>query len=755
LTTSLNSQWWEFTVASYNGHLWNKHCTGEIMALSVTQLGPAQEFKVLPRKLVARKWYESMRKGGLELGPCFQTLQAIETSTNMENQATGSVSHGENGDEANYHVHPTVIDGTLQLLGAAAVNGHARKVKNWLPTSIDKISVIRCSSDMTSRVSATVTSNSSVVGEGSCISGGIAVIEASGIRMALAESSLSSDMLDTHATARHTWSSDIDFMDIQDLIRPVIVHTSYLILLGELAQLCLLSSQNLFSGLEIKSEHMKKYASWVDSQAQRINSSGVMDLKDDTISAKIESLVRRLSGTPATAAAAALQQVCTKMDLLASGQNLESVLSDDQIMELYKAIDHMDRSNFIRILGHSKPNIRVLEIGVGRGSLVNEIVKDLTLPEGQILCSKYTLTTKGFISEKGPVGQPKVFPNMEHVTLDVSKDLVEQGFEDRQYDLIIATNALHGTKFLQESLVNIRKLLCPDGRLLLQELCPESKWVNFIFGVQPSWWCGDADGRPDEPYVDTKRWETELLAAGFGGIEGVVFDLPEPHQVTATMVARPASSKKASKRVTILCGDQRNDADEIVDCLKKAGYEITKCKINDSPPPGQDVISLLDREGPFFEKIDSARFQALGDLLRNLRDSGILWLTPLSQIGCRDPRYAQVIGFARTMRSEMLIDFATCEISSFNSPEKIVEVLAKFQVREDQDLLKSDFEYVIRDGEVKVGRFYPFALRGELLTSDQNDRAILDVGTPGRINTLQWFRQPREELQSDDVEIEV
>ncbi|KID94120.1 Beta-ketoacyl synthase, partial [Metarhizium majus ARSEF 297] len=34
LTTSLNSSWWEFTMASYNGHIWTKHCTGEAMALT-------------------------------------------------------------------------------------------------------------------------------------------------------------------------------------------------------------------------------------------------------------------------------------------------------------------------------------------------------------------------------------------------------------------------------------------------------------------------------------------------------------------------------------------------------------------------------------------------------------------------------------------------------------------------------------------------------------------------------------------------
>jgi Methyltransferase domain len=346
---------------------------------------------------------------------------------------------------------------------------------------------------------------------------------------------------------------------------------------------------------------------------------------------------------------------------------------------------------------------------------------------------------------------------MEYATLDVGKDLWEQGFEDRQYDLIVATNALHATKSLQGSLMNIRKLLNPNGRLLFQELCPSSKWVNYIFGVLPSWWCGSADGRLDEPYVGTKRWESELFAAGFDGIERLILDSEEPHQLTATIIARLSSVRKASKRVTLLCDDQGNDPDQFSAQLEKRGYEVIKCKIEDSPPPGQDVISLLDRDGPFFATMTSARFESFKQFLLNLSEgSGILWLTSLCHIGCQDPRYAQAIGLARTIRTEMLIDFATCEVDNFDSSsDKIVQLFAKFHQREDNDFLKPDFEYAVRNGEVQVGRLYLIALRDKLLTSEPNDKAVLDVGTPGRLNTLHWSRQAVTDLQSDEVEVEV
>jgi len=758
LTSSLNSPWWEFTVASHNGHTWTKHCTGETSALSS---GPVmgQDPGTLPRKINAKKWYENMSKGGLDLGPCFQTLDTIETSTNSDNRAVGKVINGGQGDEANYYIHPTVLDGTIQLLGAAAVNGYARRTKNWLPTSIDKFNVYRCSSDMISSVSARLSSNQSVVGEGRCTSNGTTVIEASGIKMSLADGALSGDGSDNHAAARYEWGPDIDFMNITDLIRTPVDRTENLTLLEELGQICLLSSKRRFSGSETSLPHLQKYMAWLNSQAPSAvdNLAGASkSLDNETFSDRIENLVARLSDTPAAPAARAIQNVCIKMDLLLSGQTLEDILPEGTLTNLHGFMEQSDPSQFVRNLSHSKPNLRILEIGTGKGSSQSNILNELTRADGKILCSKYTFTSPGYISGKD---QEKSFPNMEYLTLDISQDPFEQGFEDRQYDLIVAVNVLHATKNLQESLANVRKLLHPDGRLLLQELCPSSQWVNYVFGVLPTWWSGATDGQAVEPSTGAERWKLQLTAAGFGGIEGMVLDAEEPHQLTVTVVARHDSSTKvATKQVTVLYEEHGEVAERVLSQLEKEGFQVTKCKLDDIPQAGQDVISLLDAEKPFFEKIDEPRFESFKAFLHGLRGGGILWVTHLSEIGCRDPRYAQVLGLARVIRSEMLADFATCQVDDFDSSESVdnvVRVLSRFQARHDDEILSPDFEWAIWNGQVQVGRFHPFALPDELLVSKPDEKAILDVGTPGRINSLYWVQQPREDLKADEVEVQV
>jgi hypothetical protein len=167
----------------------------------------------------------------------------------------------------------------------------------------------------------------------------------------------------------------------------------------------------------------------------------------------------------------------------------------------------------------------------------------------------------------------------------------------------------------------------------------------------------------------------------------------------------------------------------------------------------------LDAEKPFFDRIEEARFLSFQAFVHSLRGAGILWVTHLTDIGCCDPRYAQVIGLARVIRSETLADFATCQVDSFHNPKSIdhvIRVLARFQAREGDATLQPDFEWAITDDRVQVGRFYPFALTDELLVSEpRNDKATLNIRTVGRVNSMHWAQKPREDLTANQVEAQV
>lgn len=753
LTDTRNSNWWEFTIASHNGHTWTKHCTGEAMAQSES-LGSAQSPEALPRKIEMRKWFDTLRGAGLDLGPAFRNLGDISVGTTTQ-QATGKLLNNKYAESNKYHIYPTVIDSALQLIGIASTNGEARKFKNRLPTSCDNFSVSRSCSDFTVGVTTQSTAGS-VVAEAQGISDGIAVLNLSGLKLSDVDNLDLMEASDTHAAARQEWGPDIDFIDAKDLIKPSIDRSLYTPSLEKISHLCLVYSQRCLAGSTTERPHLHRFRQWIDNQLKSLDVTSFSDLDNETITDRIDCLVHGLAETPAASAAIALQKVCGNIGAIFSGHGFswENVLASETIAELYEIRNGCDISLFIQKLAHCKPNLRILEIGFRKSSPSENMLENLTLPNERTLCSQYTFTSKGFISAQE--NQIK-FPNMEYATLDINEDPLEQGFEGHQYDLVIARNAIHATRSIGLSLRNIRKLLHPDGRLLLQELCPTLKWINYILGIHPWWWCGIEDGRLDEPYVDSREWQNQLVAAGYEGVDAFVLDSAEPFQLNGLMIVKPSINQSLTRRVSLLCRDATTDPGSILQELENQGYEVFRCTMHDPPPPGQDIIALLDRDGPFFENIDSASFSSFKGFLHNLDNSGVFWITQLSQMHCQDPRFAQTIGAARTIRSEMLIDFASCEVDSIDlSAAQIIQVFTKFQKRNTYDLLEPDFEYSIYDGVINVGRFYPFALSNDLLTSEPSDRAMLEISVPGRPSTLHWARKPAPPpLQPDQVEVEV
>ncbi|KAL8969458.1 MAG: hypothetical protein Q9183_001983 [Haloplaca sp. 2 TL-2023] len=349
-------------------------------------------------------------------------------------------------------------------------------------------------------------------------------------------------------------------------------------------------------------------------------------------------------------------------------------------------------------------------------------------------------------------------PPQHHIRFfGIENDPLEQGFEHHQYDLIISSNVLHTTTDVNACLANIKTLLHPSGSLLLQELCPTSKWVNFICGTHTDWWCGDSDNRYNEPYVEAALWQDRVTAAGYSGSETLILDAADPFQLNTVMLLKPSTALPPIKHVGLLCASGTAETSPLHKELLSQGFQVTPYTIEDRPAAGQDILVLLDQDGPFLQRLTPDMFKTFQTFLTLLDDSGILWVTKHSQMHSSDPRYAQIIGAARTIRSELLLDVATCEVDDFEtSGSQVIEVLRKFQQRDSNHALQPDFEYAISDGVIHIGRFHPFPLTDQLVASQPGDRAVLEIEVPGRLNTLGWVgRTDIPLLQPDEVEVEM
>jgi hypothetical protein len=380
---------------------------------------------------------------------------------------------------------------------------------------------------------------------------------------------------------------------------------------------------------------------------------------------------------------------------------------------------------------------------------------------GASLYFKYTFADASSAALSDAKKRYQHLDNMEYRVLDIGRDPSGQGFEDTdKYDLIVASNIIHATENLTFSLANVHKLLAPGGRLLLQELNTTSKWINCILGFLDDWWVGENDGRPDQPYVAPSQWELELRRAGFAAPE-TLLDCPAPHQLCAAMIARPESDVRLAlqRAVTVLAHQTDGKNVELLSQkLESHGYNVLTSRLCDGVQGGSgDIISLLDEDQPFFENVKETNFKALQQLLADVSDSGLFWITRGAQMQVKDPRYAQVIGAVRSIRQEDSIDFATCEVDDVSaSLDDVVDAFTQFQNRREDEFFRPNYEYAIVDGTINVPRVYPFTFEDERASARPvNEVVSLVAEKPGRVNSLRWESRQSKPLVGNEVEIEV
>lgn len=268
-------------------------------------------------------------------------------------------------------------------------------------------------------------------------------------------------------------------------------------------------------------------------------------------------------------------------------------------------------------------------------------------------------------------------------------------------------------------------------------------------------WGDASDGMLDEPYITPDRWNAELVSAGFKPLDTRILDGKHPFQTNAIMIASPVTTELQTKHLTLLCRSHDSDPLQLRESLSARGFTVSRCNLGESLPAGQDIIALLDEAGPFFHHIAEDTWQQFQAMIGSLGESRMIWLTRPCQMDCEDPRYGQVIGVARTIRSEMLLNFATCETRDIEKDsELIVDIFSHFQRPNKDDNLGPDFEFLVRNGTVDVGRFYPFSLSDQLLTSDAGKEFELTLTRTGRVGTLQWSPKPISILCGDEVDVE-
>ena len=298
--------------------------------------------------------------------------------------------------------------------------------------------------------------------------------------------------------------------------------------------------------------------------------------------------------------------------------------------------------------------LRVIEVGAGTGSATASVLPEL--PEGSY-DYVYTDISAGFFSEaESRFGGAEA--SIDYRVLDIEKDPVEQGFDRHGYDLVIASNVLHATRYLNETLAHCLALLAPSGQLVALENLRGQGWLDLTFGQLDGWWRFADDYRPHHALATPAVWRQALGDAGFDDIAILGFDETDPdaNPDRGVIVAQGPAEVSEAAGVWVLAADRGGLAAELASELAAPNQTIVLASA-EAPTGGP---SAAGESGVTEAFVDTARRESwkslLGDLPAEPPLAGIVHLAGLDGHGAQattdemaaDARHAAASALALT-----------------------------------------------------------------------------------------------------------
>lgn len=457
LTDSDNSSWYDFSISSFNGVSWIQHCTAQGKP---EEENPVKEKEIAPypRRLSEGFWYERLRHLGLNYGPRFQGMTAISAHTAKE-VATASIRNDESRG-ARYTIHPTTLDNCLQLFTVAMTNGIARRLdKLALPSSVQYICVKP--GDCPELLAEATTQVSS---KGVVTADLVAITKLKKPVIILKNGALTPFSMGdqknnvVHAAARLEWQPHVDFINPSDLITRAGNKRDIMALLNKFTALCILQTLENLASLEISVDHLVQYSNWLREEKDLMSrgewASTVPEAQQwmllDAAGRKdqlnlMSKEIQAHGDKEAWGIASGLRKICESDNVRAlfSGHTnpIELLSENGSLSYLYKFIGNMvNAESFFALCAHTKPNLKILEIGAGTGGATEEILQTLGSQNGVRMYSEYVFTdiSSGFFANAKE--RFKEFGGITFQVLDISKDPAQQGFELGSFDIIVASN---------------------------------------------------------------------------------------------------------------------------------------------------------------------------------------------------------------------------------------------------------------------------------------------------------------------------
>ncbi|KAI8633359.1 putative polyketide synthase [Xylariaceae sp. FL1651] len=717
----------KFTIRSFLRETWTLNCQGSISVEFFNEANSWNDKRTQEQRVaIARQssslrqkcetkincdaMYRYLKEHSLDYGPLFQV--ARQQRCNDSGQAAAEIvlvgaSDDEEREMGQRHVvHPILLDALMHLCFTAFTAGGSREMATSVPSRINSLWVsnkgLRSSKSSYLMASTDITSISE---RGfSCSGVGLDSEHDEEIRLwyeGLELTNLSDPPIDPPPFNPRQFCMNVDCKIALNKLSSAQVHSvleelhpaqekdpthffEELELLIESA-LVKLKGSICASELNERESWTKHYWNWAEHHLSRRGSRGFQasmnSLTNPTKSLGFQELCDRLEkSNPVGRLYVAVARNLIGM-LRGEINPLELLALDDILKNYYETLTSyrcaLQISSYMDLLVHERAGLNLLEVGGGTGAGTRNITRALGANPGTpgtfLRCNRYDFTdvSAAFLGKARE--EFKAYESqMTFGTLDIERDFSEQGYQEGEYDVVLAVSVLHITADLKQTLLNIRKAMKPGGKLVMQESFKPDGWtLGFVFGVFPGWWFGSEDNRALSPSITLEAWDTILREVGFSGIDLVLRDFSQEvaHHygwVISTAVSgvpldapQNGIQSRWSHHVTIIVdsssAQQQLLASELEAYLRQQWR--TECVIVDfvNFPVHQDretsglLIFLADYGTPFLAALTKETWGRFQHLIQGY--DHCLWVSGGGGRGA-NPEYGMVDGLARTLRRE-------------------------------------------------------------------------------------------------------
>ncbi|KAF2973192.1 hypothetical protein GQX73_g454 [Xylaria multiplex] len=762
------------------------------------------------------QWYESFSMAGLCYGPMFQGLSNIFTlgQTNITQaqvglEPTAKVIKGE----SRYLLHPATLDASLQLSILAAHDNRATKFKRaFMPTSIESIKVWpRVASESHTSVDSYARAtlkgvrglSSDVVLLGATSQ---RVVEATNIFLTAADQTAPKLIDDPAPYTRIVWKPDFDDLTSHTMAQmypPVTLsHDAVIPSLNNLALHQLIHFKATYQDVFEKGSdqpHLQRLLDWTTDKLLAAEgdptspASEILGYDESHRAREIE----RISGIlmPQSSEARLMCHIYNNLPAIYRGERsgIQVALQDNLLLDNYETGQVYREGNrrlasTVALYAHKHPNIRILEVGAGTGSATNEILPALN---GESIWRQYseyrfTDTTPSFLAD----GEERFssFGGMTFGTFDMEKSGESQGYQ-QDWDVVVASNVIHATSDIQNTLLNVRNVLKPGGKMILLELTQSQLSAGLVLGTFSDFWKADHDPsypRYDGPFLSKSLWQDVLPASGFTGLDFYLDDYAGGN-VSATVICATAAEPVANIPRSLTSQDQQGIA-MVYRSLPApfmqpmASYITQFSGIHASLLPLEDVgisdhrrfIFLLETQTPFFLDMTTQEWENFQLALS--RSASSLWLTTGDLMVGNEPLYAMISGLARGFKTENnSLRFSILDLDQNPDPSdtKLFQLVGDLESRvAETTRMNDDSEFRYKNGVLYTSRLVgDNDMCEKMKTMTHPDQALVNVPLkdvkqtplqlaiekPGVLSTVYFKTDPvfAKQLPADEVEIEV